>query len=185
MTVPPTNEKWPGPAARLRLQLTRQRIRSSPRSHTLASKMRAAFFPAAQSDRSPLSGKVQWKVAVVTPPLCAIQQRLWQKASFHCQVREEQRGAESDIPGLALPAGVKRCTSGRCSHSLRGHWLCARHCVKPLSMVVLCIHGALGDGAGSRAKNDLNSSKFPRDSEKGEINAAWQCRRRRPRRGPP
>lgn len=48
-------------------------------------------------------------------------------------------------------------------------------------MDVLCIHDALGDGAGSRAKYDLNSSKFPRDSEKGEMNVAWQCRKREDR----
>lgn len=60
------NEKSPGTAAWLGLRFILGAFCSSTESHALASKTRAAVFPAAQNDRSRLLRKVRWKGAMAT-----------------------------------------------------------------------------------------------------------------------
>lgn len=71
------------------------------------SKMQAAYFPAAQSDRSPLLEKAHWKAAVVTPPLFHTTETLAKGILSIAKCERSRREIESDVPGLALLTGVK------------------------------------------------------------------------------
>ena len=103
--------------------------------HTCVSKLQAAHFPAAQSDHSPLLEKVQWKTAVVTPPLCFILKRLWQNAPFHCQVWKEQKSNWTRHPQVWFSQQEWMIRIQPLFSLSLWHWLGARHCAKPRSLV--------------------------------------------------
>lgn len=67
-----------------------------------ASKMQAAYFPAAQSDRSPLLEKVHWKAAVVTPTLFHTAD-FSKSHPFIAKCERSRREIESDVPKSGSP----------------------------------------------------------------------------------
>lgn len=65
--------------------------------------MQAAYFPAAQSDRSPLLEKAHWKAAVVTLPLFHTTETLAKGILSIAKCERSRREIESDVPGSGSP----------------------------------------------------------------------------------
>lgn len=116
--------------------------------------MQAAYFPAAQSDRSPLLEKAHWKAAVVTTPLFHTTETLAKGILSIAKCERSRREIESDVPGSGSPNRSEMTCSAVVLTLSMGTGYVPGTVQSPdlWPSVLRGVHGTLGDGMGSIAQ---------------------------------